>query len=136
MRIVGDSYDNGYMFYTRYDSEDEITYYPSTQTIDYWAVFDLSESSAHYWSSKNTGYNSWYLDLRNMWVGINSEFFSEPVYGKSVRCMKDEGHKDISTHLEMGKVHITDVTVSSANITSGYKYATKLYNQVKKLFRP
>ncbi len=95
MRVSSASYDYGLSFYTHADSEEEVAWYPSTHQIDYWAGFSWSNGEGNYWSTDMNGQNPWFFRMWDLFVGV-SGYDSSPVYGKSVRCMKDDGYEATS----------------------------------------
>ena len=117
MNIAG-AFDHGWYFYIT-DEESETAWYPTTSNIDYWANFGYSSTDGEYWSAYNDGgewsrYLTFYYhsDL-NCHLNVCNGSLSS-VYGRQVRCMKDEN----ATSVVMKIQPISEVTTTSAKVTA------------------
>ena len=108
MKVANPNYEYGLLFYTDINSEENVTWYPSTHRLGYWASFSWSESEGHYWSSERNDRSPFYFCIWNLYVGVNNHNES-PVNGKSVRCMKDAPMVNIT---KIGSINSTSATVN------------------------
>lgn len=115
---VSGSFDYGFNFI--YDGSN-VSWYPATGRIGYWGENEEWNDRGRLWSAENNGWSSAYLNYYYVSV-IETELhikdnWEETHYGYSVRCMKDEGHVDIS-YPTVRLTSIKDITSSGATVVS------------------
>ena len=118
-QVSSTTYDNGWSFYR--NSSSETAWYPVTGYY-YYGINSYSNSSyGYYWSAdKNGGGNPYYIHFRSdRYVCQNETTNTRDAC--NIRCLKDEDHVDISTHVSFKPVEFSEVSTSSVKLSSGYK---------------
>lgn len=120
---VSGSFDRGWNFI--YDGTNT-AWYPVSHYISYWGDFNETEQEAFYWTSINE--SSWgsyyfrfyyeiYSDNPDFNCSVSFDAQDEVSYGMAVRCMKDEGHVDIS-YPTVKITNIKDISAAGASIVA------------------
>lgn len=119
----GETFDKGWDF--NYDGTNT-TYYPSTSVLgnfgDGYSLF--RETNGDYWAAEYRNRLYFYYGSetdKSLFVGSE-----DSSYGFSVRCMKDEQHIDISTYIKMKDLWVSDITMNSVTVSSGFSYGSSL----------
>jgi len=115
------SFDRGWNFI--YDGSNT-AWYPVSHYISYWGDFNETEQDAFYWAadsrnSDNRYYFRIYYDVYSENPDLNCQInfnqTRQASYAQVVRCMKDEGHVDIS-YPTVKMMSISDISSTSATI--------------------
>lgn len=117
-QVSSTTYDNGWSFYR--NSSSETAWYPVTGY--YYGTNSYSNSSyGYYWSAdKNGGGNPYYVSFSSGGYVFQNET-TNTRNACNIRCLKDEDHVDISTHVSFKPVEFSEVSTSSVKLSSGYK---------------
>lgn len=117
-------YNNGWNFIVNDLSSGNIAWYPANDIIGYSGSYykrtdetDLWYASSHY---------SFHIDQNQVvqdWFEASSASSFSALH---TRCMKDEGHVDVSTYIEVASPAISEVTTNSAMLSSTTKYGASL----------
>ena len=119
---VSGQYDHGWNFFI-YDGNNT-AWYPVSPYISYWGDFIEAEEEAFYWAadsmnSDNRYYFRIYYDVYSENPDLNCQInfnqTRQASYAQVVRCMKDEGHVDIS-YPTVKMMSISDISSTSASI--------------------
>lgn len=115
------SFDRGWNFI--YDGNNT-AWYPVSHYISYWGDFNETEQDAFYWAadsrnSDNRYYFRIYYDVYSENPDFNCQInfnqTRQASYAQVVRCMKDEGHVDIS-YPTVKVTSIKDITSAGASV--------------------
>lgn len=111
-------YDSGWHFVINDYGSDNVAWYPSNDSVRYWGDYSERSSETDYWYTSST--HSFHIDQYSVdyvWFDTShaSGFSALPI-----RCMKDEGHVDIS-FAEVEVVDVRDVTENSVKIVADVK---------------
>ena len=124
---VSGAHNNGWDFY--YDGINT-TYIPATDIINYYYEFTHRDNIADLWSSNATQGTNAYRWNYEYWdesrCRIQMWYSEITSHAMATRCMKDEGHVDVSTYIEVASPDISDVTTNSAMISSATKYGSSI----------
>ena len=129
---IQSSYDYGLM--VKYNATD-YSWYPFTCYNDISSNIINQEGRIQIWSSDQiitneslqwTAETSMSYDKNNQSKGLTLSTDFNDVYALSVRCMKDEGHVDISTVLGLSSPEVSEISMTSARISCSTKYGYSL----------
>ena len=111
------SFDYGWNF--RYDGENT-AWYPVTSYLEYWG-YQYPSDRGYCWSADNDGDHPFYFEYYyqsdfqcNVYI---KDHFQQAFYGYPVRCMKDDGHVDISFP-KVKTVTVRDISSTGATIVA------------------
>lgn len=129
---IQSSYDYGLM--VKFNATD-YSWYPFTCYNDRSSNIINQEGRIQIWSSDQkitneslqwTAETSMSYDKNNQSNGLTLSTDFNDVYALSVRCMKDEGHVDISTVLGLSSPEVSEISMTSARISCSTKYGYSL----------
>ena len=129
---IQSSYDYGLM--VKFNATD-YSWYPFTCYNDRSSNIINHEGRIQIWSSDQkitneslqwTAETSMSYDKNSQSNGLTLSTGFNDVYALSVRCMKDEGHVDISTVLGLSSPEVSEISMTSARISCSTKYGYSL----------
>lgn len=128
---IQSSYDYGLM--VKFNATD-YSWYPFTCYNDRSSNIINQEGRIQIWSSDQkiinesqwTAETSMSYDKNSQSNGLTLSTDFNDVYALSVRCMKDEGHVDISTVLGLSSPEVSEISMTSARISCSTKYGYSL----------